>query len=165
MEKLYRYVILCCIGTMFAIHIIGLVGNSEDTQIMKREGKMIKRLYGLNVAVKDLASATQKYEKLLNIKSKHMNGSVFDVDGVAIHLIASLTNDTSVAKFLEKKGDGVFLITLEVSDIENEMERMKKEGAIFVSDKVFTGGFGKVNFIHPKSVNGIQIEILEPSKK
>lgn len=136
---------------------------------------MVKRFYGFNIAVKDLVSATEKYEKLLNIKAKHMaenefafpglNGSIFDVDGVSIHLIASLTNDTSVAKFLEKKGDGIFLITFEVSDIENEMERMKKEGAVFVSEKLFSGNFGKVNFIHPKSVNGIQIEILEPSKK
>lgn len=136
---------------------------------------MVKRIYGFNIAVKDLASATAKYEKVLNIKSKHMaesdfafpglNGSIFDVGGVRIHLIASLTNDTSVAKFLEKKGDGVFLVTLEVSDIEGEMERMKKDGAIFVSEKLFTGSFGKVNFIHPKSVNGIQIEVLEPSEE
>ncbi len=136
---------------------------------------MVKGIYGFNIAVKDLASATAKYEKILNIKSTHMPesdfafpgmiGSIFNVGGVKIHLIASLKEDTSVAKFLEKKGEGVFLVTIEVSDIENELERMKNEGAVLVSEKPFTGSFGKVNFIHPRSVNGIQIEVLEPSEK
>ena len=135
---------------------------------------MVKKLYGFNIAVKDLASATQKYEKLLNVKAEHMpegdfafpglNGSIINVDGVQLHLTASLTNDTSIAKFLEKKGEGVFLVSLIVSDIEYEMERMKKEGAIFVSEKPFIVPLGKVNFIHPKSMNGVQFEILEPVK-
>jgi len=135
---------------------------------------MIKGLYGFNIVVKDLKSATERYEKVFGMKSVHrsesdfafpgLNGSLFDLGGVKIHLITSLTKDTSVAKFLENKGEGLFLISLDVTDIDNEMARMKEAGAIFVSEKAFTGSFGKVNFIHPKSMNGVQVEVYEPKQ-
>ena len=135
---------------------------------------MIKGIYGFNIVVKDLKSATERYEKVFDMKSIHLsesdfafpglNGSLFNVGGVKVHLITSLTDDTSVAKFLEKKGEGLFLISLDVNDLDLEMARMKEGGAIFVSEKAITGSFGKVNFIHPKSMNGVQVEVLEQNK-
>lgn len=133
---------------------------------------MIKGLFGFNVAVKDLKSATDKYEKVLGVKAKHLSedefafpnliGSEFDLSGIKINLIASKTDDTSIANFLKKKGEGLFLVSLGVSEIENEIDRMKDCGVEFVSKSLFKGPFGKVNFIHPKSMNGVQFEVLEP---
>lgn len=132
---------------------------------------MFKGIYGFTIAVKDLKSATERYEKVFGMKSIHRSesdfafpgliGSLFDVGGVKIHLITSLTKDTSIAKFLENKGEGLFLISLDVNDLDHEITRMKEAGAIFVSDKSFTGSFGKVNFIHPKSMNGVQVEVID----
>ncbi|MFZ2198977.1 MAG: VOC family protein [Thermodesulfovibrionales bacterium] len=135
---------------------------------------MVKGMYGFNIVVKDLKSATERYEKVFGMKSTHLsesdfafpglNGSLFIVGGLKIHLITSLTDDTAVAKFLANKGEGLFLISLDVDNLEQEMARMKEGGAIFVSEKPFTGSFGKVNFIHPKSMNGVQVEVLEQKK-
>ena len=136
---------------------------------------MIKGVYGFNVAVRDLSAATETYEKFLGLKGKHLStedfafpnlvGTEFDLGGVKINLIASLSADTSIAKFIEKKGEGFFLVSLEVSGIENEMTRLKNAGMQFVSQEPFSGSFGKVNFIHPKSANGVQFEILELATK
>lgn len=132
---------------------------------------MVKSFYGLNIAVKDLASATERYEKVLGIKAQNMpestfafpglTGSFFDLGGPRIHLIASLNENTSVAKFIEKKGEGLFLISVLVSDLQQESERMKSVGALFVSEKPISVPLGKVNFLHPKSMNGVQVEVLE----
>ena len=135
---------------------------------------MIKGIYGFNIAVKDLKSATEMYEKVFDMKSTHLsesdfaypglNGSLFNISGLKIHLLASLTNDTSIAKFIEKKGEGLFLISVDVDDLDQEMARLKGCGAIFVSEKPLTASLGKVNFIHPKSMNGVQVEVVELKK-
>src|SRR5659263_44342 len=135
---------------------------------------MINGIYGINIAVKDLKAATDRYEKVFGVKAKHLAetdfafpnllGSEFNLGEVKINLITSKTEDTSIGQFLSKKGEGLFLFSLKVSNIEEDMNRMKEGGASFVSPSNFTGAFGKVNFIHPKSMNGVQIEVLELPK-
>lgn len=134
---------------------------------------MIHGIYGINIAVSDLGAATERYERILGVKPRplaqtdfafpNLTGSEFDVGGVKINLIASVTEDTSIAQFIKKKGEGLFLISLNASEIENEIDRMQAGGAVFVSPKLFSGAYGRVNFIHPKSTNGVQIEVYEPS--
>lgn len=133
---------------------------------------MVNGIYGINIAVSDLAAATERYEKVLGLKARPMAesdfafpnllGSEFNIGGVKINLIMSKTEDSSIAQFIKKKGEGLFLISLNVSDIDREIARMKEGGAAFVSPAQFTGAFGKVNFIHPKSMNGVQVEVYEP---
>ncbi len=136
---------------------------------------MIHGIYGINIAVSDLKAATEKYEKILGVKPRplapadfafpNLTGSEFNVGGVKINLIASVTEDTSIAQFIKKKGEGLFLISINASDIEKEIDRMKAGGAMFVSPSLFAGPYGKVNFIHPKSTSGVQFEVYEPAKK
>lgn len=135
---------------------------------------MITKFYGLNIAVKDLPEATERYRKLLGLEPKHMpesgfafpglEGTQFDLGGVKIHLITSKQPNTSIAKFLEAKGEGLFLISLASDDIENDVPKAEAAGAKFISPTIFSGNFGKVNFIHPKSTNGVQIEIYQPAE-
>ncbi|MFT0891459.1 VOC family protein [Pseudochelatococcus sp. G4_1912] len=136
---------------------------------------MIKGVYGINVAVKDLDAATRQYEALFGIKAKPLSsdffafpgliGSQISINGFHLNLIASLTDDTSVAKFIEKRGEGFFLLSVEVEDIAGEVQRVRDLGATVLMDENTVGDFGAVNFVHPKSFAGIQVEIFEPGER
>ena len=131
---------------------------------------MIKGIYGINIAVSNYEDALNRFEKVLNVKPVHFNdndfafpnlvGARFFLGDVTLSPISSKTDDTSIAKFLDKKGDGVFLISLLVDDIEKDVEDMKSKGIKFVMD-IKEVPLGKVTFTHPKSFFGIQFEILQ----
>ena len=135
---------------------------------------MIKGIYGINIAVKDLDAATKKYEDVFGIKSvpiaskefafPGLIGSKLNVGGIIINLIASTQDNTSIAKFVEAKGEGLFLVSLLVDDIENDIKNMEKKGAKFVLDKIAEAPIGKVNFVHPKTMHGVQFEVLQLKK-
>lgn len=135
---------------------------------------MIKGVYGANIAVKNLDSAVEKYTGLLGQKPARMlggndfavpglKGAAFDLNGFILHIIAG-EEKTSIAKFVESKGEGVFLISLRSDNVEEDMAKMKEAGAAFVMDKPMKGNFGTANFIHPKSTHGVQIELYDPDK-
>ncbi|MFZ3101552.1 MAG: VOC family protein [Desulfitobacteriaceae bacterium] len=131
-----------------------------------------RKIYGFNIAVKDLNAAKGTYEKLFGVTSEYVPEEAFafpgleayrlNVNGLAVHLIASKTDNTSVAKFLQKNGEGMFLISMQVDDIEKEQNIIKEEmGAQFILDKPVDAGWCKVNFIHPRSLHGVQVEVIE----
>lgn len=135
---------------------------------------MIKSVYGLNIAVKDLDAAVKKYSEMLGQKPAKMlggsdfafpglKGAAFDLNGFILHLIEGEEN-TSVEKFVSSKGEGVFLVSLRSDNVEADMAKMKEAGAIFVMEKPLKGSFGTANFIHPKSTHGVQIEVYDPDK-
>lgn len=134
---------------------------------------MIKGIYGVNIAVKNLDEAVRRYEDFFGMKAKnfgseffafpHLVGAQFNINGFHLNLIASLKEGTSVAQFLEKRGEGVFLLSVEVDDIDKDVAQMREIGAAFFLDDNVSGPFGKVNFAHPKSMNGVQVEVYQPS--
>ncbi|MBI2954889.1 MAG: VOC family protein [Chloroflexi bacterium] len=136
---------------------------------------MIKRIYGVNVAVKDLDGAIETYRKVLGVEPEmlepdffafpNLRGAAFRLGETVIQLITSLSEDTSVAKFLAARGEGVFLVSLETDNAAEDVETMRERGARFVLDENSTGVFGEVNFIHPKALNGVQYEVFQPAKK
>jgi len=131
---------------------------------------MIKGVYGVNIAVDNLEEAAKRFEEILNVKPVSLKdedfafpdlvGAQFDVGGVALTVVGSKTDDTSIAKFVEKRGEGLFLLSLLVDDIERDVEKMKERGIKFVTD-IKEGAYGKVSFAHPKSFYGVQLEILQ----
>jgi len=133
-----------------------------------------KRAFGMNVAVKNLNEAVEKFKCLLEIDPKMLKssdfafpgleGASFNLNGFIVNLITSVDDNTSVAKFLEKNGDGFFLFSLEVDDIEGEVKRLKQSGVSFIPQEVIDTGseWGKVIFIHPKSMHGVQFEVIQP---
>lgn len=132
---------------------------------------MIDAIHGLNVAVRDLDSATAKYETLFQVKSTPMGpegfafpglrGATFDINGFMLNLITSTEPDTSVARFLDKHGEGVFLLSVRVKDLDEADKQLRDKGIAPVMPSAMRGGFGAVNFVHPKQMCGVQLEILE----
>lgn len=128
---------------------------------------------GINIAVKDLASATARYEKLFDVEGEHvgpdgfafpgLEGTRLDVGGFIISLIASTEEGTSVARFLERHGEGVFLFSAKVNDLEAATADLKGQGLTPLLDEAVSGEFGAVNFYHPKSLNGVQLELIQPA--
>jgi methylmalonyl-CoA/ethylmalonyl-CoA epimerase len=135
---------------------------------------MIKGIYGVNIAVKDLNEAIKRYESVFGVKSEPMGARDFafpglivaklNIGGTYITLVSSIAENTSVANFLAKKGEGVFLLSVRVDDMEKDVASLKEKGLIFALKDVASGDFGKVTFVHPKSMNGVQIEVYQPSK-
>lgn len=136
---------------------------------------MIKGIYGINIAVKDLDEAIKRYESIFGVKGKPLKendfafpgliGAKLNINGTFITLISSTTEESSVANFLSKRGEGLFLLSIEVDDLEKDVEELKEKGLDFVLKQTASGDFGKVNFAHPKSMHGVQVEVYQPSKE
>lgn len=135
---------------------------------------MIKGIYGINIAVKDLNEAVKTYENIFDVKSKPLGKSDFafpgligarlNINGTCINLISYTDKKTSVANFIDKNGEGVFLLSIEVNDMNKDVKNLKEKGLNFVLKDTLAGDYGKVNFVHPKSANGVQLEIYEPKQ-
>lgn len=136
---------------------------------------MIKGVFGMNIAVKDLDAAVKKYSEMLGQQPVRLlgdgdfafpglRGAAYDLNGFILHLIAGEEN-TSVGKFVGAKGEGVFLLSLRSDNVEEDTSKMSAAGALFVMDKPLKGSFGTANFIHPKSTHGVQIEVYDPDAK
>ena len=134
---------------------------------------MIKRFFGVNVAVKDLDSATKRFTEVLGVKPTPMAnadfafpnliGSQFTLGNkVVIRLIASQAPDTSIARFIDTRGEGLFLITVETNDVEKEMQSLIKKGVRLIGSEPIQHTSGKVGFVHPKSLHGVQLELFQP---
>lgn len=128
---------------------------------------MIRQIEHIGIAVKDLDKAEAIYESLLGIKpykrelvaSENVMTSFFK-KGQKIELLASTTEDGVIAKFIEKKGEGIHHIAFEVSDIYAEMERLQSEGFVLLNEKPKLGADNKlICFVHPKNTNGVLIEL------
>jgi methylmalonyl-CoA epimerase len=136
---------------------------------------MIKRLYGINIAVKDLDAAVKKYSDILGGEPEWtkpedfafpgLRGATIWVGDVRINLIASDNPETSIYKFVESRGEGVFLISLQSTDLVNDMKDLTAKGVRLVSpEEPMTYSGGIVNFGHPKSLHGVQMEFIQPKE-
>lgn len=133
---------------------------------------MITGVYGINIAVKDLEAATKTYEKFFGVASQPLGedsfafpglvGAKFDIGGFIVHLISYVDENTAVAKFVNTKGDGFFLLSMRVDDIEQDVAEARSKGLNVLLPQNATGDFGAANFIHPKSLHGVQCELYQP---
>ena len=134
---------------------------------------MIKRFFGVNIAVKDLDVATKRFTEVLGVKPTPMGnvdfafpnlvGSEFTLGNkVVIRLIASEATDTSIARFIDTRGEGLFLITAETDDVEKEMQSLIKKGVQLIGSEPIQHTSGKVGFVHPRSLHGVQLELFQP---
>ena len=124
----------------------------------------------IGIAVNALADAVPLYEKLLNspcyktelVASENVNTAFLQTGNTKIELLESTTANGVIRRFIEKKGEGLHHIAFEVEDIYVEMERLKKEGFILLSEQPKNGADNKlVCFLHPKTTNGVLIEICQ----
>ncbi|MCP9751690.1 methylmalonyl-CoA epimerase [Ferruginibacter sp. HRS2-29] len=122
----------------------------------------------IGIAVKDFANAVPLFEKLLNsqcyktemVESEQVNTAFFAQGETKIELVQSLTEDGVIARYIEKKGEGIHHIAFEVEDIHAEMARLQQEGFILLNETPKKGADNKlVCFLHPKSTNGVLVEL------
>ena len=125
-------------------------------------------------AVKNLEESNLLFEKLLGkahykieeVASEQVMTSFFKVGPNKIELVGSTNPESPIAKFLEKRGEGIHHIAFEVKDIYKEMERLEKEGFKILNEKPKRGADNKlVCFVHPKTANGVLIELCQSIKE
>lgn len=133
----------------------------------------MKKVEHIGIAVKSFETSIPLFEKLLNtvcykteiVLSENVNTAFFQQGETKIELLESTSPDGIIAKFIEKKGEGIHHIAFDVADIETEMKRMQQEGFILLNDKPRKGADNKlVCFLHPKSTNGILIELCQDAR-
>jgi methylmalonyl-CoA/ethylmalonyl-CoA epimerase len=124
----------------------------------------------IGIAVKDLAVSIPLFERLLgtscykteNVASEQVETAFFLQNGSKIELVQSNQADGVIAKYIDKKGEGMHHIAFEVPDILAEMERLKKEGFTVLNEDPKKGADNKlVCFVHPKDCNGVLIELCQ----
>ena len=127
----------------------------------------------IGIAVKDLKISIPLFEKLLNarcyktemVESEKVNTAFFKQGETKIELLQSVDTGGVIAKFIEKKGEGMHHIAFDVDDIEAEMVRLQQEGFVLLNEKPRLGADNKlVCFLHPKSANGVLIELCQEKK-
>jgi len=128
----------------------------------------------IGIAVNDLTTSIRLYEKLLNslcykieaVASEQVNTAFFEIGNSKIELLESTTKDGVIAKFIDKKGEGIHHIAFEVANIEAEMARLKREGFVLLNEMPKPGADNKlVCFLHPKTTNGVLIELCMEQTK
>ena len=127
----------------------------------------------IGIAVRELAQSVPLFEKLLNtpcykteqVESEQVSTAFFKTGDTKIELLESSTAEGVIAKYIDKKGEGIHHIAFEVADIEAEMKRLAAEGFVLLNDKPKPGADNKlVCFLHPKTTNGVLIELCMERK-
>ena len=129
----------------------------------------MKKIEHIGIAVKDLNAANETYSKLFNappykletVESEGVSTSFFEVGASKIELLEATHADSPIAKYIEKRGEGIHHIAYDVADIHAERERLIEEGFQAIGD-VKRGADNKwVCFFHPKSANGVLVELCQ----
>jgi methylmalonyl-CoA/ethylmalonyl-CoA epimerase len=127
----------------------------------------------LGIAVKNLELSNDLFSKLFDstpyklekVESEGVSTSFFMIGDSKIELLEATNADSSIAKFIEKKGEGIHHIAFEVKDIYAEMKRLQNEGFTLLSEEPKKGADNKlICFLHPKSSNGVLIELCQEIK-
>lgn len=130
----------------------------------------MNKIEHIGIAVKNLEEANELYAKLFGkpsyktevVESENVKTSFFKVGNNKIELLEATEEDSIIAKFIEKKGEGMHHIAFEVENINEEIKRLKSEGFVVLSDVPKQGADNKlVVFLHPKSTNGVLIELCQ----
>jgi methylmalonyl-CoA/ethylmalonyl-CoA epimerase len=133
----------------------------------------MKNIEHIGIAVKDLDESNKLFAKLYGkahykietLESAGVKTSFFEVGNNKIELLQALNAESPIAKFIEKKGEGIHHIAFEVEDIYVEISRLKGEGFTVINETPKKGADHKlVAFLHPKSTNGILIELCQEIK-
>jgi methylmalonyl-CoA/ethylmalonyl-CoA epimerase len=134
----------------------------------------MKKIEHIGIAVRDIQTSNNLFSKLLNtqpykteaVESEGVSTSFFQMGDSKIELLQATRADSPIAKFIEKKGEGIHHIAFEVADIVAEMERLRKEGFILLNEQPKRGADNKlICFLHPKDTNGVLIELCMQIKE
>lgn len=133
---------------------------------------MITHLDHIAIAVPDLEKSIKRFmedfgisfEGTEDVEAAKTSTAFFPINGTSIELVHPLNGEGPIAKYLEKKGGGIHHICFRTDNIEEDVERLKAKGYQFLGDKPTPGAHNSmVIFIHPKSCDGVLIELNQPA--
>jgi methylmalonyl-CoA/ethylmalonyl-CoA epimerase len=133
----------------------------------------MQKIEHIGIAVQDIEASNKLFAKLLNtehykmeeVESEHVITSFFKVGEVKIELLQATHESSAIAKFVEKKGEGVHHIAFAVDNVNEELKRLESEGFDAIHEKGKKGADGKIiAFLHPKSTNRVLTEICADDK-
>ncbi len=131
---------------------------------------MTGKIEHLGIAVRDLEAAEKVYEKLLGtspykretVESEKVMTSFFMTGTNKIELLASTDPEGTIAKFIEKRGEGIHHVAFDVEDIYAEMDRLRNEGFTLLNSEPKRGADNKlICFVHPKNTGGVLVELCQ----
>jgi methylmalonyl-CoA/ethylmalonyl-CoA epimerase len=133
----------------------------------------MRKIEHIGIAVKSLDNANDLFAKLFgqshykieDVLTEGVKTSFFQVGPNKIELLEATNPESPIAKFIEKKGEGIHHIAFDVEDIAAEIQRLKVEGFIVLNETPKKGADNKmVCFLHPKSTNGVLVELCQEIK-
>lgn len=131
---------------------------------------MLTNIEHIGIAIKDISASNELFTKLFNIapyksesvESEGVMTSFFKINETKVELLEATNPDSPIAKFIEKKGEGIHHIAFEVNDILAEMKRLEAEGFTLLNQVPKRGADNKlVCFLHPKGTKGVLIELCQ----
>lgn len=133
----------------------------------------MEKLEHIGIAVKNLEESNKLFAKLLGkthykieeVASEGVRTSFFDVGGVKIELLEATTPESPIAKFIEKRGEGIHHLAFEVANIEESIRDYSNNGFTLLNQQPKAGADNKrIAFMHPKSTNGVLTELCQEKK-
>ncbi len=130
----------------------------------------MKKIEHIGIAVKNIEEANATYRALLDaepykseeVESEGVITSFFQLGDSKIELLAATNENSPIARFIEKRGEGIHHIAFDVEDIIAEIERLKEKGFVVIDEEPKMGADNKlVAFLHPKSSNGVLVELCQ----
>jgi methylmalonyl-CoA/ethylmalonyl-CoA epimerase len=130
----------------------------------------MEKLEHIGIAVKNLDQANGLFAKLLGrehykietVESEGVKTSFFEVGGVKIELLEASREDSPIAKFIEKKGEGIHHLAFEVKNIDESIKAYEQKGFTLINPAAKKGADNKmICFLHPKSTGGVLIELCQ----
>jgi methylmalonyl-CoA/ethylmalonyl-CoA epimerase len=130
----------------------------------------MNKIEHIGIAVKDIKHSTQIFEDILGspsyktekVESEGVSTTFFKVGPNKIELLEATREDSPIAKFIEKKGEGIHHIAFAVNDVDAEIKRLQKKGYRLINETPKAGADNKrIAFMHPKSSNGVLIELCQ----
>lgn len=130
----------------------------------------MEKLEHIGIAVKNLDKANQLFAQLLGkahykieeVASEGVRTSFFELGGVKIELLEATHAHSPIAKFIEKRGEGLHHLAFEVTDVTKSIQSYSDKGFLLLSDQPKPGADNKqIVFIHPKSTNGVLVELCQ----
>jgi methylmalonyl-CoA epimerase len=130
---------------------------------------VIKKIDHIAIVVRSIEEALQAYQGALGLEltevkevpEQAVRVAFLPVGESEIELVEPITTDSGTAKFLEKRGEGMHHICLEVDDIEATLQDLAAKGIRFIDERPRQGAHGRVAFLHPRSAHGVLIELIE----
>jgi methylmalonyl-CoA/ethylmalonyl-CoA epimerase len=128
----------------------------------------MRKIEHIGIAVKNLDESNSLFKKLLGVthykieevESEGVRTSFFQVGDIKIELLEATRPDSPIAKFIEKKGEGIHHIAFDVEDVDGKLKSLSNDGFQLINEKPKEGADDKmIAFLHPKSTHGVLVEV------